>query len=241
MSVNPAAPHCIATASNDRTMRLFDVRMLKTVPETPDAPAKPGPEELDEMEALYGKVQLDSLEKKMACTSIDFSPNGEYLAGVCYNDTLSIWNLEPAWLSLDAAPSISSQKARRPPKGAAKSGKLTDWLKPEVPEPTSLRERPKRLLAHSHEMIHNNQTGKWVTLFRACWNQNSQLEPHFSIGGMTRHAEIYGKDGRLMASLYDPDWITAVPAVTAMHPLTPARMATGNGSGRCVLWAPPSE
>lgn len=57
------------------------------------------------------------------------------------------------------------------------------------------------------------------------------------MGSMTRHTEIYGKDGRCMARLYDPNWITAVPAVTAMHPLLPARIATGNGSGRCAFWA----
>lgn len=225
--MNPAAPHCLATASNDRTVRVFDVRMLRTVPELSEAPVKLASDEMEALDALYSQVQLDAAHKKMACTSIDFSPDGRHLAGLCYDDTLSIWDMEPAWLSRQAS-SVSTNTRR------AKTGKLTDWIKPE--DTAAVPPRPASLLAHPHVQTHNNQTGKWVTLFRASWHRNDQLEPHFSLGSMTRHAEIYGKDGRLMASLYDPDWVTAVPAVTAMHPLLPAKMATGNGSGRCMLW-----
>lgn len=235
--MNPRVPHCLATASNDRTVRLFDVRMFKTVPETENTPAKPSAEDLEHLETLYSKAQLGSCEKKMACTSVDFSPNGHHLAGVCYDDTLSLWDVEPAWFSQEA---VLEQKPVR--KHTSKTGKLTDWLKTESPaSPPAVPERPKNPLASPHTLRHNNQTGKWVTLFRAVWHQNSQLEPHFSIGGMTRHAEIYGKDGRLLASLFDPDWITAIPAVIAMHPVLPARIATGNGSGRCAFWAPPKD
>lgn len=210
--------------------------MLKTVSdETINAPSKPSQEDLDKMEALYGKAQLASKVKKMACTSVDFSPNGTHLAGVCYDDTLSLWDLDPAWLSRE--PILQEKKARL----STKSGKLTDWFPSTTGPQRAVSERPKQLLDHPNTLIHNNQTGKWVTLFRATWHQNQQLEPHFSIGGMTRHAEIYGKDGRLMASLFDPNWITAIPAVIAMHPIAPARIATGNGSGRCAFWAPPSD
>lgn len=214
-------------------MRLFDLRMLRTFPETEEFLLKPSQDDLDQMEKLYEKAQLGSITRKMACTSISFSPNGRHLAGVCYDDTLSLWDLEPAWLSNQ---STSQSKTLNRPR-ASKTGKLTDWLKTESPPPLS--NRPDNLLTQPRTLRHNNQTGKWVTLFRALWHSNPSLEPHFSIGGMTRHAEIYGKDGRLLVSLYDPEWITAIPAVIAMHPILPARVATGNGSGRCALWAPP--
>jgi WD repeat-containing protein 76 len=54
---------------------------------------------------------------------------------------------------------------------------------------------------------------------------------------MNRRAEIFSADGTLLRALYDEDYITAVPAVTAMHPVRPGRLATGNASGRANLWA----
>ncbi|WFD08505.1 hypothetical protein MVES1_003881 [Malassezia vespertilionis] len=211
MAVNPAVPYCIATASNDRTVRMFDVRMLRNVPETPEAPVKVVGDDLDALESIFKTAQLDARGDSAACTSVDFSPTGECLAGVCYNDTVNLWDIEPAWLSHKNA-----DEAHR----------------------TSASTRQRHVLAAPRIFPHNNQTGRWVTLFRARWNTNTTLEPHFSIGSMMRDVEIYGKDGRRMATLYDPDWITAIPAVTCMHPVAPARLAAGNGSGRCNLWIP---
>lgn len=37
--------------------------------------------------------------------------------------------------------------------------------------------------------------------------------------------------------IYIHDRITAVQAVTALHPNVMGRAATGNASGRCVLWS----
>ena len=140
------------------------------------------------------------------------------------------------------------KQERTKARGAAKQeGPLLSWIHgsrrgvKQEPHETPARERPENLLAGGRRIPHNNQTGKWVTLFRACWNQNPELEPHFSIGSMHRHAEIYAQDGRLLTSLYDPDYITAIPAVIAMHPTIPGRLATGNVSGKCALWAPPSD
>ncbi|KAF9242088.1 WD40-repeat-containing domain protein [Melanogaster broomeanus] len=71
---------------------------------------------------------------------------------------------------------------------------------------------------------HNCQTGKWLTILRAVWNSNPDVYPHFT--------------GDLIARLSDPQRITATQAVTCSHPSVVERCATGNGSGRCVLWAP---
>ena len=236
MSLNPAAPHCIATASNDRTMRLFDVRMLRNIPESDETSSRPTPEEIDQMHTLYQQVELGSIEKKMACTSIDFSPDGNHLAGVCYDDTLSVWDLEPASLSRQPK---SHPKESKPKRSSATRQDHTHTGKAQKANDTT-KSQVDNLLDSPTTIRHNNQTGKWVTLFRACWHRNPQLEPHFSIGSMTRHVEIFGASGKLLASLYDPDRITAIPAVIAMHPISAGRIATGNGSGRCALWAPPS-
>ncbi|KAI8391130.1 WD40-repeat-containing domain protein [Radiomyces spectabilis] len=89
---------------------------------------------------------------------------------------------------------------------------------------------------------HNNHTGKWVTNFRARWNKSSATaaldHQHFVIGSMKHPLEIYsGENGEEIATLYDGDHITAVPAVAQFHPTTPTiTLLAGNGSGRMVCW-----
>ena len=41
----------------------------------------------------------------------------------------------------------------------------------------------------------------------------------------------------LRTDIYIYDRVTAVQAVTALHPNVMGRAATGNASGRCVLWS----
>jgi hypothetical protein len=54
-----------------------------------------------------------------------------------------------------------------------------------------------------------------------------------------RHSlDVFACSGELVARLFDKDKITAVQAVTVLHPSIVERAASGNGSGRCVLWAP---
>ncbi|KAG2174606.1 hypothetical protein INT44_006870 [Umbelopsis vinacea] len=87
---------------------------------------------------------------------------------------------------------------------------------------------------------HNNRTGKWVTLFRARWNYNPRAlsHSHFVIGSMNHPVEVYsGETGERICELYDPEKVTAVPAVSLFHPTTPSMtILCGNGSGRMVCW-----
>ncbi|KAG1753431.1 WD40-repeat-containing domain protein [Suillus lakei] len=85
---------------------------------------------------------------------------------------------------------------------------------------------------------HSSQTGKWVTILRAVWNPNPDVFPHFTIGNLNHTLDIYSCKGHLIARLKD-SLITATQAVTCSHPSVVERCATGNASGRCVLWAPP--
>ncbi|KAJ4475167.1 WD40-repeat-containing domain protein [Lentinula edodes] len=85
---------------------------------------------------------------------------------------------------------------------------------------------------------HNCQTGKWLTILRAQWNPNPEVYPHFTIANMNHSLDIISCKGERIARLSDPSKITAVQAVTCSHPSIVERAATGNASGRCVLWAP---
>ena len=198
MSVWPREPHCIAAASNDRTVSLFDVRALRTLAETPVAPPKLADDDAG-VAHTCAAARFGAHEYGMACTDASFSPDGAYLAALSYDDTVSVWRTADMCMP---------------------GGALRDPL------------------AGGTSFAHNNKTGKWVTLFRAQWHPSRDVAPHFALASMERRAEIFAPDGRVLASLYDPEWVTAIPAVTAMHPLVPARLATGNGSGRCALWTP---
>ncbi|EPQ31927.1 uncharacterized protein PFL1_00126 [Pseudozyma flocculosa PF-1] len=331
MSVNRLAPHCIATASLDQHIRLFDVRALSALPETNDAPYTYKNVDGDELDTVHAEAQFAAHKARQACTSVDFSPRGDQLLGVSYDDVVKVWDLHPTWLysrrgvetrkkgpaAQGAAPKAPEARGggrvlRRSRSGRFRSAheededeeegqgeeegeddkaaiKVEDEVKPEA-KPTRLLSwfrsggrtkkeavkmepeqqdalaveeekskleavevgedevkdededevevegRPTDLLGAPTTIPHNNQTGKWLTLFRARWHANAGVEPHFSIGSMTRRAEIYAADGTLLRALWDPEVVTAVPAVTVMHPLLPGKLATGNASGRCTFW-----
>ena len=98
-----------------------------------------------------------------------------------------------------------------------------------------------------------------MSILRAQWSPNADIFPHFTVGNMEHSLDIYSCKGDLLAKLTDSsksvgvnshDYpgsftefviflrITAVQAVTCSHPNIAERAASGNGSGRCVLWAP---
>ncbi|KAJ8078833.1 hypothetical protein PM082_013116 [Marasmius tenuissimus] len=88
---------------------------------------------------------------------------------------------------------------------------------------------------------HDCQTGRWLTVLKAQWNPNPDVYPHFTVGNMQHSLDIFSCKGELLAKLTDKTKITAVQAVTCSHPNIVERAASGNGSGRCVLWAPEAD
>ncbi|KAF9265426.1 WD40 repeat-like protein [Marasmius fiardii PR-910] len=85
---------------------------------------------------------------------------------------------------------------------------------------------------------HDCQTGRWLTVLKAQWNPNPDIYPHFTVGNMKHSLDIFTCKGELITRLTDRNKITAVQAVTCSHPSIVERAASGNASGRCVLWAP---
>lgn len=82
---------------------------------------------------------------------------------------------------------------------------------------------------------HNNQTGRWVTILRAQWQQNPrQGGEKLVIANMNRFLDIYAEDGTQLAQLGD-DLLTAVPAAAMLHP-TEDWVAGGTASGKVALF-----
>lgn len=85
----------------------------------------------------------------------------------------------------------------------------------------------------SASISHNNQTGRWLTLFRSLWHPSASVRPHFLVGNMTRAIDVYDYTGAPLAQLRDSDKITAVSEVSL-------RLIYANSmAGTCGQYVPP--
>lgn len=95
-------------------------------------------------------------------------------------------------------------------------------------------------LKPSVTLQHNCQTGRWVSILKARWQEAPRDGiQKFVIGNMKRFADVFIGSGAQVAHL-DSDQMTAVPAVAQLH-RTENWVTGGNSSGKVYLWTPMSE
>lgn len=177
-SLNPVAPHLVATASLDRTLKIWDLRMIKGKGD------------------MRHPALLGEHTSRLSVSHASWNRTGQ-VATSSYDDTVKIYDFEGAtkW----------------------KSGQDIGEIEPT----TTIR--------------HNNQTGRWVTILKPQW----QLNPgdgiqKFAIANMNRFVDVYDSEGTQLAQL-SGEGITAVPAVSELHPIH-NWVAAGTGSGKLCLW-----
>ena len=179
-SLHPLHPHLAATASLDRTLRIWD---LRKVTGKGDA-RKPS--------------MLGEHTSSLSVSHAAWSAAG-HVATASYDNTVKIHSFPSA--------------------GSWKVGHELDESKIE---PTAV-------------IKHNNQTGRWVTILKAQWQQRpADGIQKFVIGNMNRFVDVYTSDGEQLAQL-GGEGITAVPAVAQFHP-TRDWVAGGTASGKLCLW-----
>ncbi|KAK9472920.1 WD40-repeat-containing domain protein [Dipodascopsis tothii] len=101
-------------------------------------------------------------------------------------------------------------------------GSAASW--PAAAEPVEL--------VPAASFTHNCQTGRWVSILKACWQQDPRDgAAKFAIGNMNRYMDVYSDTGVQLARFADRDLITAVPAVCRFHP-TQNWLAGGTASGK---------
>ncbi|NXL88014.1 WDR76 protein, partial [Alectura lathami] len=85
---------------------------------------------------------------------------------------------------------------------------------------------PRSLLAR-----HNNNTGRWLTRFRAVWDP--KREDCFVVGSMARprQIEVFQATGKLLHSFYNTECLGSVCSINAVHPRRSV-LVGGNSSGR---------
>ncbi|KAK0648313.1 WD40-repeat-containing domain protein [Cercophora newfieldiana] len=179
-SLHPAHPHLVATASLDRTLKIWDLRKISGKGD------------------LRHPQLLGEHTSRLSVSHASWSSAG-HIATSSYDDRIKIYSFPDA--------------------GTWKAGQdLTD----EQMTPT-------------HQIPHNNQTGRWVTILKPQWQKSPRdgLQK-FVIGNMNRFVDVFAADGEQLAQL-DGEGITAVPAVAHFHP-TLDWVAGGNASGKLSLW-----
>ncbi|XP_074091373.1 WD repeat-containing protein 76 isoform X2 [Macrotis lagotis] len=78
---------------------------------------------------------------------------------------------------------------------------------------------------------HNNNTGRWLTRFRAVWDP--KREDCFIVGSMARprSIDVFHESGELIHSFFDGEYLGSVCSINVMHP-SQNILVGGNSSGR---------
>lgn len=179
-SLHPLHPYLAATASLDRTMKIWDLRKIS------------GKGDLRHP-ALVGEHA-----SRLSVSHASWSSGG-HIATSSYDDTIKIYNFPDA--------------------GSWKVG----------------HDLTEKEMQPAHQVRHNNQTGRWVTILKPQWQRRPKDGLHkFVIGNMNRFVDVFGADGEQLAQL-EGEGITAVPAVAHFHP-SMDWVAGGTSSGKLCLW-----
>ncbi|KAI8503366.1 WD repeat-containing protein 76 [Branchiostoma belcheri] len=86
------------------------------------------------------------------------------------------------------------------------------------------------------EVRHNNQTGRWLTPFRAVWVPGR--DDLFMSGSMKqpRQIELYSDQTSLLHTFTSPDYLTSICSINAFHP-TQSLLAGANSSGKVHVFS----
>ncbi|KDR81655.1 hypothetical protein GALMADRAFT_239741 [Galerina marginata CBS 339.88] len=215
VSVNPTRPNFILTASNSRFIKIWDARKLYNIPvellgEQPEANVDSARELLD-FDATIVNEHIDSK-----------AGNGAFRGEFKHEKSASSAYWDPSGRQI-----VSTSY----------DDTIRIW---DIDSPAFETNKPFPNVKPFCRIRHNCQTGKWLTILRAQWSPNPDAYPHFTVGNMDHSLDIYSSKGDLITQLSDRTMISAVQAVTCSHPSILERAASGNASGRCVLWAPES-
>lgn len=167
---------------------------------------------------------------RLSVSSAMWSPTGK-LATTSYDDTVKIYNP-----TLPFKTSVKTENVK------TKSVKIKNEIKNEDEDVTFQQIKTEegdgatiQEMQPEHVIRHNNQTGRWVTILKANWQDKpDDGVQKLVIANMNRGIDVYGEDGVQLAHLSD-DRITAVPSAAKMHPSRPW-VAGGTASGKIVLY-----
>lgn len=179
-SVNPLNTNHVATASLDRTLKVWDIR-------------KPYQISDDETEPM-GAFLCGTYHSRLSVSASSWNTSGQIVCNG-YDNTINVFNLGE--------------------QDYGKDGNI--------------------VLEPSFRLQHNCQTGRWVSILKARWQERPKDGVQkFVIGNMTRYADVFAGSGHQLAHV-DAEHMTAVPAVSQFH-RSENWLCGGNASGKVYLW-----
>lgn len=214
-SVDPINTHLLATGSLDRSMRIWDLRATETARTIPGGEVIDTQFQMPHLQAIYNS--------RLSVSSTDWNLAGQIVCNG-YDDTINIFNQSDYFLDMlnDGNGTEPVKKTRRTRNSKLAEPEISDQELPEIKKP-------------SVRIKHNCQTGRWVTILKARWQQQPlDGVQKFAIANMNRYIDIYSGTGHQLAHLGDA-LMTAVPSALAFHP-TQNWIAGGNSSGKMYWW-----
>ena len=197
-------------------------------------------------------------EKKIGGLSI-FPSMEEIIATSSLDRTMKIWDLRkfpsknPVLCGeYEASKSISSSEFNRQGDVVATSYDDTLSLFNGIVSADSPVGKHLGTLVPSDRILHNNQTGRYVSVFKARWHERPENGfEKFCVGNMRRYLDrkdfsdfrgidVYSSKGELINHFSEPEMITAVPAVVQFHPRKDW-IVGGTASGKVVAYGLPES
>ena len=196
---------------------------------------------LSEKNGIIKEIRLH--EKKIGCVSV--CRDGKYLATASNDGTVGLWDLRKLPLSPQETEisALHTLTFRRSVTSVyfnpLDSSKLLSTC---YDDHVRVHYNLTGNASHS-EISHNNQTGRWITNFKAVWDPKS---PNYAVvGNMNRgidiidaHIHVKGSSSSSAEIVRNitSDYLTAQPAVNAFHPNLDV-IASGNASGKIAIWS----
>ncbi|KAG2734415.1 hypothetical protein G9P44_002421 [Scheffersomyces stipitis] len=209
-SINPNNTYQIATASLDRTLRIWDLRNVSKANA-----------EWSEFENQISPHLYGSFSSRLSVSCVDWNSENRLVCNG-YDDYINIFDLSGS----EELPAVTEWESDFQPNVAKKSRKRKTDEDEESLIPDNLKAFNK--------IKHNCQTGRWVSILKSKW----QVAPEdgvqkFVIANMNRALDIYDQKGQIIAHLTDS--VGAVPAVCGFHP-TKNWVVGGSASGKVYLF-----
>lgn len=176
--------------------------------------------------------ELQLHEKKIGCVSA--SRDGRFLATASNDGSIGIWDLRKLTASTGEAEALHTLSFRRSVTSAYfHPGDPSKLLSTCYDDHVRVHYNAHLPEARHAEMSHNNQTGRWITNFKAVWDPKSSFA---AVGNMNRGIDLIdGEAGEIVWNV-TLEFLTAQPAVNAFHPNLDL-VASGNASGKIAVWS----